>query len=142
VVHADGPQHRLLDVGLERHASRRGDDLPERQVSDVGVSRRLSHRVAVGVATLHHLAEQSLRLGSFRSGKVRPADRQRVAEAGGVGEQLPHGGLPKTGRFQVVHVLPNRGVQIEATLVGEPKGGGGGHDLGHREPQIRRGRRR
>ena len=99
-------------------------------------------RIAVGAATPHHPAKQSLRLRSFGRGKVRPADRQRIAEAGGMGEQLPHGGLPVPGCLQVVHVLPDRGVQVEATLVGEPKGGRGGHDLGHREPQVRRGRRR
>jgi len=38
-------------------------------------------------------AEQDVRVPWLRVGRVGPAQRQRVAQAGGVGEQLSDGGL-------------------------------------------------
>ena len=99
---------------------------------------RTRRRGTVRAPSGHQSAEQGLRVGRLGTGRVHPADRQGVGQAGGVGQQLTDRRLPRTGSLKTVDVLGGRCVEVEPAVVGEAHRGSGGDDLGHGEPQVGR----
>src|SRR5918994_5152757 len=133
--HAERVQHARADALLEGAARRRCDDFAGEQVPDVGVGRPAAHGPFGRSVLRDDLAQER---GVFwLVVATHPSDRQRIAEACGVGQEVTRGGVAVPVAATVARqVVVDGCVDVEDAVGMEAHGGRGGGDLRHREPGV------